>query len=432
MKLRLPSLLRRLLIAATTVTGVTIGTSNSYGAIMNSDVPLSTYTDFGQNMGWYKTSADANALLTWIRKQEGGVTIAYTGGQETYTLEHEMINFTGVSDNGAFMSLGYNATTSVEHNGVFGGSFTSSYIGADNSVFYQGIEYRIDGSEKFLHSPQGGWDKGGFDHKVTRMSKVITDVQTATLFSGTSAEMRTYVVGEQLYHTGAGTMKMYDTETGTINGLTGAYAYIVGGIETIDGAWAGGKDNNDDKIGDYDVISTAFNTEGHESVTTYEPLPYAGQQGDSGSPVFVYNSNTGQYEYVAAVQSIAGGYSTHYYGGIDYVRSTLNSYDKLVQSDADHATLHIGAVTTQGDTLSADNVAYNYGQDATVSTTKWLGTVTGGAADVSFVGVKSGINTWLDLSAVKDTNNWFNYDNTYLNAAPYLTGPNATEGKQLT
>ena len=432
MKLRLPSLLRRLLIAATTVTGVTIGTSNSYGAIMNSDVPLSTYTDFGQNMGWYKTDADANALLTWIRKQQGGVTIDYTGGQEAYTLEHEMINFTGVSDNGAFMSLGYNATTSVEHNGVFGGSFTSSYIGADNSVFYQGIEYRLDGSETFIHSPQGGWDKGGFDHKVTRMSKVITDVQTATLFSGTSAEMRTYVVGEQLYHTGAGTMKMYDTETGTISGLTGAYAYIVGGIETIDGAWAGGKDNDGDMIGDYDVISTVFNTEGHESVTTYEPLPFAGQQGDSGSPVFVYNSNTGQYEYVAAVQSIAGGYSTHYYGGIDYVRSTLSSYDKLVQSDADHATLNIGAVNTEGDTLSADNVAYNYGMEATVSTTKWLGTVTGGVEEVSFVGTKSGINTWLDLSAVKDTDNWFNYDNTYLNAAPYITGDYATEGKQLT
>ena len=424
-----------------TVTGVTVGTSNSYGAIMNSDVPLSTYTDFGQNMGWYKTDADANALLTWIRKQQGGVTIAYTGGQETYTLEHEMINFTGVSDNGAFMSLGYNATTSVEHNGVFGGSFTSSYIGADNSVFYQGIEYRLDGSETFLHSPQGGWDKGGFDHKVTRMSKVITDVQTATLFSGTSAEMRTYVVGEQLYHTGAGTMKMYDTETGAISGLTGAYAYIVGGIETIDGAWAGGKDNDGDMIGDYDVISTVFNTEEHESVTTYEPLPFAGQQGDSGSPVFVYNSNTGQYEYVAAVQSIAGGYSTHYYGGIDYVRSTLSSYDKLVQSDAGHATLNIGAVDEQGDTLSAENVAYNYGMEATVSTTKWLGTVTGGVVtdvaedgsvsfvdgSVSFVGVQIGINTWLDLSAVKDTDNWFNYDNTYLNAAPYTT-----EGKDLT
>lgn len=432
MKLRLPSLLRRLLISAMTVTGVTVGTSNSYGAIMNSDIPMTTYTDFGQNMGWYKTDADANALLTWIRKQQGGVTIDYTGGQETYTLEHKMINFTGVSDNGAFMSLGFNAITSVEHNGVFGGSFTSSYIGADNSIYYQGIEYRLDGSETFLHSPQGGWDKGGFDHKVTRMSKVITDVETATLFSGTSAEMRDYVRGEQLYHTGAGTMKMYDTETGTVNGLTGAYAYIVGGIETIDGAWAGGKDNNGDGVGDYDVVSTTFNKEGHESITTYEPLPFAGQQGDSGSPVFVYNTNTGQYEYIAAVQSIGGANSTHYYGGIDYVRETLSSYDKLVQSDADHATLRIGAVSTQGETISANDVAYNYGMEDTVRTTKWLGTVTGGAEDVSFVGVKSGINTWLDLSAVKDTNNWYNYGNAYLNAAPYITGANATAGKQLT
>ncbi len=410
-----------------TVTGVTVGTSNSNASIMNSDVSLVTYADFGQNLGWYKTDADANALLTHLRQQQGGVTISYLGGQETYTLQHEMGNFTGATDNGAFMALGYNATVSVQHNGVFAGNFTAQYVGSDNAVFYQGIEYRIDNSETFLHSPKGGYDgrgNGGFDHKVTRMSKVITDVEGATLFSGTSEEMRNYVVGELVYHVGAGTMQMYDAETGKQSGLTGAYNYIVGGIETAthSQSHAGG-----------DVTYIHFEREGHESITVSDPLPFAGQQGDSGSPMFVYNENTGQYEYIGAVAYI-GGNQTQIWGAIDYVRGALTQYDKVVKSNDSVSELHIGAVDVAGQQITADSAAYNYGMNQTVTTTPYTGAVKDANGNVlqNFVGVQTDINTWKNLSSIRDTDNWYSYNNDFLNAAPYISGTHATEDKDLT
>lgn len=426
MKLHLPISLRKSLMSLFAV-ALTTTVPMLEAAIMNSDVSLITYADYGQNLGRYKTDVTANALLSHIREQDGGVVLTYIGGQSDYLLPHEMPNFTGTTNNGAFMSLGYNATVSVQHNGVTSGSFTGGYLAANHQVLYQGIEYRIDNSETFLHSPNGGYDNrnnGGFDHKVTRMSKVITDVETASLFSGTSAEMREYAVGKLIYHAGAGTMGMYDTTTGTISGLAGAYGYIISGIDTVDGAATGGKN------GEGDIIHTNFEMEGYYSISSSQPMPFAGQSGDSGSPIFIYNENTQQYEYVGAVAYI-GGNGTSTWGAVSYVDKVLNSYDKVVSSAS---TIHIGAVNKAGDIVSADNVGYNYGMNQTVSTTPYSGTVTDANGNVlqSFVGVKNGINTWKDLSGVINNDNWYGYNNDFLNAAPYIEGSHATADKELT
>lgn len=426
MKLHLPVSLRKSLLSLFAVVMATTLPSLE-AAIMNSDVSLITYADYGQNLGRYKTDATANALLSHLREQSGGVVLTYIGGQSDYLLPHEMPDFTGTTNDGAFMSLGYNATVSVQHNGVTSGGFTGGYLASNQQVLYQGIEYRIDNSETFLHSPDGGYDNrgnGGFDHKVTRMSKVITDVNTANLFSGTSAEMREYAMGKLVYHAGAGSMQMYDTTTGSTSGMTGAYVYIISGIDTVDRVSSGGKD------GEGDIIHTTFEMEGYYSISSSQPMPFAGQSGDSGSPIFIYNENTEQYEYVGAVAYI-GGYGTSTWGAVSYVDKVLDSYDKVVSSAS---TLHIGVVNSAGATVSADNVGYNYGMNQTVSTTPYSGKVTDANGNVlqSFVGVKSGINTWKDLSAVIDTDNWYNYNNDYLNAAPYIEGAHATTGKELT
>ncbi len=426
MKLHLPLSLRKSLFSLFSV-ALTVGCQTVDAAIMNSDVSLITYADYGQNLGRYKTDATANALLSQLRQQDGGIVLTYVGGQSDYLLPHEMPNFTGTTNDGAFMSLGYNATVSVQHNGVTSGGFTGGYLDANRQVLYQGIEYRIDNSETFLHSPDGGYDNrdnGGFDHKVTRMSKVITDVETATLFSGSSAEMREYAMGQLLYHAGAGSMQMYDTATGTVSGMTGAYVYIISGIDTVDRVSTGGKD------GEGDIVHTTFEMDGYYSISSSQPMPFAGQSGDSGSPIFIYNEKTQQYEYVGAVAYI-GGYGTSTWGAVSYVDKVLDSYDKVVSSAS---TLHIGAVNSAGETVSADNVGYNYGMNQTVSTTPYSGKVTDANGNVlqSFVGVKSGISTWKDLSSIIDTDNWYNYNNDYLNAAPYIEGTHATAGKELT
>lgn len=195
MKPHLPvSLFKMLLVAFAVVC------STSEASRLSSNVSFIIYTDFGQNLGRYKTDATANALLLHLRETEGGVKIAYQNG-DSYTLDYYMPDFTGAKDHTATdMALGYNATVTVKHNGVFNGSFTSSAIGTEHGIFYQGIEYRHDPSSTFLHAPASG-----FDHKVTRVSKVITDVQTATLYSGTSEDLMNHMkVGELLYRAGSG------------------------------------------------------------------------------------------------------------------------------------------------------------------------------------------------------------------------------------
>lgn len=407
MKPHLPvSLFKMLLVAYAVVC------STSEASRLSSNVSFITYTDFGQNLGRYKTDATANALLLHLRETEGGVKIAYQNG-DSYTLDYYMPDFTGAKDHTATdMSLGYNATVTVKHNGVFNGSFTSSAIGTEHGIFYQGIEYRHDPSSTFLHAPASG-----FDHKVTRVSKVITDVQTATLYSGTSEDFKKNHMkeGELLYRAGSGTMYLFDTATNTTTSLTGANVYVTGGIDKVD-RWV--VENGSEVTL---ITNPAYN--GTAPKPSDEPLPFGITPGDSGSPTFIYNTATKQYEFIAAASNGEGGESWHK-GSIDYVRAQQSQYDKVVTTTADAAELHIGEVSTPGKEIKA-TVDTNH-EVSTKPCSGWVTDANGGKLK-SFVGVSTGISTWSDLSGLKDTANWYAYDNKYLNATPYAEG-----GKALT
>ncbi len=404
MKLHLPLSLFKLLLVT-----FAVGCSTSEASRLSSNVSFITYTDFGQNLGRYKTDATANALLLHLRETEG-VKIVYQNG-DSYTLDYYMPDFTGAKAHTATdMSLGYNATVTVKHNGVFSGSFTSSSIGSEHGIFYQGIEYRHDPSSTFLHAPAGG-----FDHKVTRVSKVITDVQTATLYSGTSKDLMNHMkVGELLYRAGSGTMHLYDAATNTTTSLTNPYVYITGGIDKVDRRVENGSEVTL-------ITNPAYN--GTAPEPSDEPLPFGINAGDSGSPTFIFNTATQQYEFIAAASNGEGGESWHK-GSIDYVRSQQSQYDKVVSTTADVEELHIGEVSNAGKEIKA-TVDTNH----EVSTTPYSGWVTDakGTRLTSFVGVHTDISTWSDLSGLKDTANWYAYDNEHLNATPYAGG-----GKALT
>ncbi len=79
MKLHLPLSLR-LSLLLTFATILSASSSTLYAGVMHADISLLTYTNFGQNPGHYATDP-TNALLNYIRQQEGGVIISYTGGQ---------------------------------------------------------------------------------------------------------------------------------------------------------------------------------------------------------------------------------------------------------------------------------------------------------------------------------------------------------------
>ncbi len=412
MKLHLPLSLRASLFALFAVAC----TISAQAATLHSDISITTYTDFGQNFGRYKTDGASNALLQHIRsEEEKGVIINYKDGQ--YILPHEMPDFTAISGSGAYLALGNSAMVSVQHMNVFSGGFTSRYIGSGNEVKYQAIEYAQDPTETFLHSPKGGYSgsvAGKFDYKVSRLSKVVTDVESAHLFSGTedyaatSAGAIGYVNGKLIYHAGAG--GMYEgTSANNKQWLAGAYNYIAGGIDTV-GAWA---------TGSHESYESKF-----ESLSDSEPLPFHIQQGDSGSPVFVYNEDKKRYEFVGAVATMYPE-SSRFHGSLDFTQQKLGQYDKAVVSSDAVTTLHIGAVTAAGTSVTANvgngEPLYGASTPHTVSTTPYSGTITDTQGNVlqSFVGVKNGINTWNNLAGILDRDSWYNYGNEYLNASAF-------------
>lgn len=400
MRLHLPLTLRRALLMSC-IGGVSVATF-SFGGVMHADVSYATYTDFGQNMGRYKAQDTANSLLKYIREQDGGVRLTYLGGQPDYVLKHEMIDYSSQHDQGTHVALGCNWLATVEHNHsrfMSGATFTGNYIGSGNAIHYTGIEYTNSAGNVFMHKPSN-------DYKITRLSKLVTDVTGSTVYGSItgdySAITERKLVGQLLYRAGAGAQFIRDYN-GVKTKVCGGYAYITGGIQVINEV-----KNIKPEDGTFSIFTGLANP-GPSGISDSAPLPFFGQQGDSGSPTWVWNDATGQYEYLNAVQS-GGNNFLQSRGSCEWTVKTMQMYDKEVDlASALENTVYINA------TARTDEVI----QDTIRSTNLWKGTVTNASGEVlqDFVGVKDGVYTWKDLAPLKDTNNWYSYGGSYMNGA---------------
>lgn len=412
--------LRAFASAALVSFGLLATATDSLAGTMHSDVSVQTYTDFGQNKGRYAVGANVNALLNHIRKTEGGISITYTDGTETFYIPYEqgMINFSGTDDIGAQVAIGPNSTATVLHNGSINASFGNRVVGSDNAINYSAIDIRH--SKVFRLYPTGwGENNGHYDYMLQRQSKIITDTTWNPLATINAEELDT-LDGKYLYHSGSGAMNVW------INGAKqgvplDGYATIIGGINNISNAqWHNNNETNisihqDPKYGNGIGASIA------------NPLPNGIEGGDSGSPVFIYNETTKQYEYIAAQQSGGGHSYSQARGNIEWTRQALKLFDKNVVMSDDVSTIYLNAIETAGETKT-DTVTAN-GKTTTYTTTLYSGTVTTDADGknallgedgkaVSYIGTQHGENTWKDLSPEKDKDNWYAYnDASYLQKA---------------
>lgn len=393
MKLHLPVLLRRLLIAAAACS-VTVADA----AIMHQDVSLITYTDFGQNCGRYSVG-NVNALLNYIREQDGGVKIYYKDDSHpAYTMEHGMIDFSSAIDGGYGALIGYNFYATVQHNGVWTGTVTGNTLGGGKALTYVGVEYRSS-SRFLLHA--------SLDYKITRLSRLTTDVTPSIVYGQTNRDWSALsnwgLSGQLLYRVGSGTMGVaaYD---GSTNIYCGAYAYVTGGLIANRGIGI-----NDASQGAY-TVSYSFNAS-PRGINAQNPLTFRTQAGDSGSPLWIWNTATNQYEYLAAHQA-RGGDNSYARGAAQWTVNTMESYDKTVSMPSStNSTAYIYAANTATGTTLTDTA----GRTAN----PYYGIVTDASGNelVRYIGVKSGINTWNNLSSLKDTNNWYAYGSSYFNSS---------------
>ena len=424
MKLHLPSSLRKALLAVMAATSVT---SVTQAAIMHPSVSLLTYTDFGSNMGRYSIYQQ-NELLQYLNKK--GVSIIYTQGEDPYRLQQEMISYESMVDGGPFTAIAYNATATVRHNGVTNPVFTGRFIGSDQAIHYAGIEYRSCENNTFLLTPE-------IDYKVTRLSKIITDITPSSLYDARAHKLEEEDIGHMLqYRAGGGYMQQAD-EKGKTTWLTGAYTYVVGGIVANSGfGYSRGYDyvNDEGKRDVRDITDDSYTVSiigvdgwgAGTAGTPTHPLPFVTQGGDSGSPVWVWNQESRAYELLSCHQA-RGSYDSYSRGASEWTKDTLDYFCVNVDMDAAEHAVHLKAV------LDADKTTYRATANGNTAafTTPMHGSITkadGTAIEgLDFIGVKSGINTWANLAVLKDEPmmgdpgkqklvHWYSYGNDYLNA----------------
>lgn len=258
MKLRLPLPLFQALISAT----VAACACTAEAAILYSGISIATYTDFGQNMGRYRVY-ETNALLNYLNQD--GVRISYLDGSPDYTLLHGMISFESQNDGGYAAAIGYNFIATVEHNSSFDSTFTSRYIGWDNAIKYSSIEY-LEMKSQWTNSDVFALGPEGTDHRISRQSKLITDVAPSTVFrhEGTDVGPATE---KMLYRAGSGTMYWMDSAW-QMTDYAEPYVFITGGIVTsTGGTWK--VDGKEEGFETYTGINWS------SAVSGANPMPYA-------------------------------------------------------------------------------------------------------------------------------------------------------------
>ena len=385
MKLHLPLPLRKciLLLSVAAAAAPTV-----WAGVMHEDIAQRTYADFGQNRGRYKVTG-VSSMLQAIREKDGGIVIPDTDpNTEDYkiSLEQGMIDFSGVLDygqsmqcQGAAAAFGSNYLVTVAHNPTFSAMFGGYQVGTENTIKY-GI---VNSSEKD-HGSSADW-------ALYRQNKIFTDVVGAQNYSGVTSEredldgngepdIKDQLLGELMYRAGAGAMWYWMHDGSNI--VSGdPYTYIIGGVSTIKQV----------AITDEGFIFAAWNMDNKEGgVSPANPLPTTAGGGDSGTPVYIYNKATGQYEYFFSER--ATNFTTYNvgHGSIDFANETLDMHSRVVD-------------------MSGTNTAYLN------AVSGGSGTITVGDTEIEHLAVNSGSHTWKNLAAEKDKDNWFAYDNGYQN-----------------
>lgn len=385
MKLHLPVALRKCLlllsVVSTTVT-------SAWGGAMHENIAQQVYADFGQNRGRYKVTG-VSTMLQAIRDKDNGIVIADRDpNTEDYRISQEqgMIDYSGVVDYGysaqcygAGAAFGNNYLVTVAHNPHFSAAFGGYVVGSDNTIKYS----MVATSEKDLGSAA--------DWALYRQNKIFTDVVGAQNYSGVASEqddldgngvvdIKEQLQGQLMYRAGAGDMDYWMSDGSKVDAGS-PYTYIIGGISTIRMV----------AITEEGFIFADWNMNNQDAgVSDKSPLPTTAGGGDSGTPVYVYNANTGKYEYFFSER--ATNFTTYNvgHGSIDFANESIAAHSKEVDMTTTH-TAYLNAVSGG------------------------YGTVTVGETEIEHLGVNAGQNTWKDLSAEKDKENWFAYGNSYMN-----------------
>ena len=271
--------------------------SPAYGGLMSDVLDVQTYRDFAENRGIF----DVNAKDIAIYDKEGN----YVG-----TIP-KMMNFDGLADAHAGEAAlvggpGFIATVSHDYNNQ-PVTFTKRFGATAGTPFYDSYHSVV------IKNAWGDSTNYTYDYRVQRLSKIVTEAEYTPYL--TDPEYLDNMKGRLVLRAGSGTQAIA-TGNGKQEGVAGAYTYLTGGTVVFEGqAKVNGSGEPDpENAKTYPAYRFWYN---FKKPSESNPLPSGVLGGDSGSPSYVYNENSGRWEWVGAGQS--GGGSG--YGAFSQMRS---------------------------------------------------------------------------------------------------------------
>ncbi len=385
MKLHLPHALFRALVACFAALA-----SVASAATLHSSPTIQEYTDIAEGRGIYRFAYGASL-------------IAYQNGEPVYELERTP-TFTSTSDNGAFTLVNNGSfQLTVAHNGIMSNNtFSGRYVG-EYAQQYSGVGIRYVPSFSSGLDPSMESENANIptmaDYRVERVSRLVTDATSSAFCTDT---LTLYVdipnKGLQFFRVGGGTSVVYD-EAGNKTLLTEWSYGLTAGIGTLT---KNSVETVDFETGET-VYSYQFTISPTSDCSSTSPLPTVSHEGDSGSPVYIYNKWTGQFEIVGLLrEGDTSTYSNTYYNPT----ATTRTIDYMkVDVAADGETIYIAGASraNAGETIT----------DGDYSTTLYHGTITQGDKVTEYNGVALDVfegGTWNAMSADRyNSNTWYTY-----------------------
>lgn len=258
---------------------------SSLASVVRYDLPYQTIRDFSENKGQF-TPGSLNIPIY-------NKTDAIIG----YLNKAPMPDFSSANHQSAVATLvSPQYIVSVKHNGG-----------------YQSVSFG-DGENKYRLVDRN--NQPGRDFHAPRLNKLVTEVEPSLMtqsgmVSGAYSDKNRYPT---FYRIGSGTQEIKQTD-GQIISLSGAYNYLTGGTAGSLGSYAQGQ-----------MISANTNKQLYN--LAQGPMGTHPRSGDSGSPLFAYDSVLQQWV-IVGVDSSGGG------GGTNWTVVDADFVNQSIQEDTD-------------------------------------------------------------------------------------------------
>ena len=271
--------------------------SPAQGGLMSDSFDVQTYRDFAENRGIFDVNARDIAIYDKNGKYVGTIP--------------KMMNFDGLADAHTGEAAlvggpGFIATVAHDYNNQTI-TFTKRFGATQGTPFYDSYRSVV------IKNGWGSQSNNTYDYRVQRLSKIVTEAEYAPYL--TDPEYLDNMKGRLVLRAGSGTQSIA-TGNGQQTKISGGYSYLTGGTVVFEGQgrMPGKENQNPADAKTYPAYSFWYN---FRKPSESNPLPSGVLAGDSGSPSYVYNENSGRWEWVGAGQS--GGGSG--YGAFSQMRS---------------------------------------------------------------------------------------------------------------